>query len=513
MLKEGNYNRSRWTGNILKAERVAVVCDRCGKEWTTRYNNYLNYRLKRENDLCMGCISSEIMNRPEVKAARCKIRKWTKEKVKEEILNRYKNDLPLNDAAVKMSSLYQAARKRSSSWENALACSGLSLSMFRKVRKLTIHDMQEVAKSKNGKCLSKEYVNCDVLLKWECINKHTWMACASSILYQKTWCPVCSKNRHSNEEMCRYIIENLTGKQFPPSRRILGNGQELDGYCKELSLAFEYQGQQHYYFVKLWHRSKEKFRKKQKDDIKKERICKEKQIKLIKIPYTISTVEEKEKFLITKLEELNVEVVASSIDYSKFWKTQDVLAKYKKIARDRGGKCLSTYYIGRDKPMKWECLNGHQWEARPDVTSKGRWCSVCIQNKKRKDKIREIRKLAQQRNGKCLSKKYINSRIPLIWQCQHGHKWRRVLSPVKAGFWCPFCRGVRKSLQDAKELAEKNDGKCLSNKYINVSTKMLWQCADNHMFSMTYDCVKQGRWCAECYNIRRRTRKTKVNNC
>jgi len=42
--------------------------------------------------------------------------------------------------------------------------------------KLTIKEMQEIAESRGGKCLSKEYVNNYTKLKWQCDEGHTWKA-------------------------------------------------------------------------------------------------------------------------------------------------------------------------------------------------------------------------------------------------------------------------------------------------------------------------------------------------
>ncbi|KKL74823.1 hypothetical protein LCGC14_2061080, partial [marine sediment metagenome] len=56
--------------------------------------------------------------------------------------------------------------------------------------------------------------------------------------------------------------------------------------CKELKLAFEYNGQQHYERIPHWHRTIDVFVKQQKRDAKKIVLCREKGITLIIIPYT-----------------------------------------------------------------------------------------------------------------------------------------------------------------------------------------------------------------------------------
>lgn len=61
------------------------------------------------------------------------------------------------------------------------------------VAKLTIEDMQEIAKFRGGKCLSDEYKNLTENLIWQCSELHIWKATAGSIKNQETWCKECNK--------------------------------------------------------------------------------------------------------------------------------------------------------------------------------------------------------------------------------------------------------------------------------------------------------------------------------
>ncbi|MFP3339212.1 hypothetical protein R0J91_14635, partial [Micrococcus sp. SIMBA_131] len=49
----------------------------------------------------------------------------------------------------------------------------------------------------------------------------------------------------------------------------------------------------------------------------------------------------------------------------------------KKIARGRGGECLSSEYINNSTPLEWKCSDGHVWEARPANVINGNWCHYC----------------------------------------------------------------------------------------------------------------------------------------
>ena len=62
-------------------------------------------------------------------------------------------------------------------------------------RKYSIEDIQAIAKKRGGKCLSKEYKNCKIKLKFCCKKGHIWETRADSVLYTNKWCPVCGRRR------------------------------------------------------------------------------------------------------------------------------------------------------------------------------------------------------------------------------------------------------------------------------------------------------------------------------
>lgn len=49
-----------------------------------------------------------------------------------------------------------------------------------------------------------------------------------------------------------------------------------------------------------------------------------------------------------------------------------------KLATARGGKCLSNAYVRSTHKLRWECAQGHSWEASPgNVKNRGSWCPEC----------------------------------------------------------------------------------------------------------------------------------------
>jgi len=65
--------------------------------------------------------------------------------------------------------------------------------------------MQSIAKAKNGKCLSKTYVNNLTKLKSQCSEEHVWYERPSQIK-KGTWCPQCVCGGRLKVSLCRNNI-------------------------------------------------------------------------------------------------------------------------------------------------------------------------------------------------------------------------------------------------------------------------------------------------------------------
>ena len=97
--------------------------------------------------------------------------------------------------------------------------------------------------SRNGKCLSEQYINNKPKLEWKCENGTYLVATPNNVL-RGSWCPHFVTDILAKIN-CRYIFEKLLDKKFIRTRKPLENKYELDGYNDALKLAFEYQGIQH----------------------------------------------------------------------------------------------------------------------------------------------------------------------------------------------------------------------------------------------------------------------------
>lgn len=105
-----------------------------------------------------------------------------------------------------------------------------------------------------------------------------------------------SSGGSKGESICRQFLENYFDKPFPNCRPdflrnpVTGgkHNLELDCFNKELKLAVEYHGAQHYKFIPFFHKSKEAFyNQKYRDELTK-RGCKDHGVVLIEVPYTVA---------------------------------------------------------------------------------------------------------------------------------------------------------------------------------------------------------------------------------
>jgi hypothetical protein len=115
------------------------------------------------------------------------------------------------------------------------------------------------------------------------------------------------------ETECRRVLESIFQRKFKKVRPqflknpVTGgtNNLELDCYNEELGVAVEYDGRQHAEYTPYFHKNKEAFYNQQYRDYMKQQMCKENNIKLIKVPHTVK-INKIEEFLIRELRTQNL---------------------------------------------------------------------------------------------------------------------------------------------------------------------------------------------------------------
>lgn len=174
-----------------------------------------------------------------------------------------------------------------------------------------------------------------------------------------------------------------------------------------------------------------------------------------------------------------------------------------KLAKERGGTCLSTTYKNNRTKMIWKCRDGHEWKSRFDnIKFSDNWCPDCSGN--RKKNLDYCNKIAKNNDGICLSKEYINSCSKMTWKCKEGHIWKAIANNVYRGKWCPKCghektaNSIRKTIEDMRKLAKKSGGKCISTTYRGSEVSLEWECAEKHKWNARPVNITNGTWCPYC---------------
>ncbi|MHB1909794.1 MAG: hypothetical protein ACYCQJ_13135 [Nitrososphaerales archaeon] len=140
-------------------------------------------------------------------------------------------------------------------------------------------------------------------------SNHLWQTTPGHLIdkpsREGSGCPYCLNLK--NEKETREIIEDLIGEPFPKKRPkfllyIHRRPLELDCFCKKHMLASEYNGEQHYSYIKHFHRNGEQalVDLQNRDRFKIEK-CELHGIDLIIVPFTCKTREEKRSLIITEL--------------------------------------------------------------------------------------------------------------------------------------------------------------------------------------------------------------------
>lgn len=202
---------------------------------------------------------------------------------------------------------------------------------------------------------------------------------------------------------------------------------------------------------------------------------------------------------------------------SKKRKFSDAIGIAKSIAIDNGGKCISNEYINIDSKLLWKCKNVNHKEWRASlycVKNLNRWCKGCSADER--SRVHKIKRLqvaintAKEKGGRCLSTEYIGKNTKMLWKCSvSSHpSWRTSISVVvNDNCWCPECGNessskkmrLKDGLHQAKSIAKKNGGLCLSTEYINNGSKLKWKCVCKNEWLATLSSVKTlNTWCPLC---------------
>ena len=212
-------------------------------------------------------------------------------------------------------------------------------------------------------------------VKWRCAQGHEWIATVGSVLHSGSWCPVCVGRGVDRTSECVAYAKERSGKMLSPYHRTKDKIKWRCKYGHEFSMSYE-------------------------GTVSRGCWC---------------------QYCAGKY--INIEDCRS-------------------FAKSKGGKCISEKYKHSHAKMMWECEHGHQWEANFTNIKMNKWCPKCA-NRARLT-IEDFQRIAKERGGRCLSTQYIPSRnVKLEFECAKGHRWSAISNNVKRGSWCKRCATSR----------------------------------------------------------------------
>ncbi len=297
-----------------------------------------------------------------------------------------------------------------------------------------------IARERGGECLSDSYTNQQTPLLWRCREGHEWRTTSANVIRRRSWCPHCAGNARLTIEAIRPYAAAHGGTLL--SGEYVNSYQPLRWRCR--------MGHEFTATARL---------------VQRGRWCSR----------------------------------CRGGPGARYG-----IERMRAIARDRGGACLSDDFRGARVKLRWRCRRGHAWEAVPNSVLMGTWCPTCaaatVRGRPRPTvTLDDMRAIAAERGGECLSDEYRNSAAKIRWRCANGHEWLATPRAVRQGSWCRSCsHRYSGSIDGLRLLAAEQGGRCLSTAYDNARVPLRWQCAKGHRFELLAGVAKSGAWCPRC---------------
>jgi hypothetical protein len=239
--------------------------------------------------------------------------------------------------------------------------------------------LREVARLHGGKCLSRGYTKLTERYRFRCAEGHEWETIGSDVV-RGAWCRVCADQRKVHAYRHKDGLE-----------RLRACAESHGGVC----LSLTYEG------------SKGRYRFRCNAGHEWETLG----ARIFRGAWCQECRHEAKRFGIDRM---------------------------RGLAAGQGGLCLSEVYRNAATRLEWECRQGHRWWAVPAAIARGHWCPDCS-HETAKLGIDLMQSLARERGGKCISTTYVNSASRLEWECTKGHRWLATPNTIRSGHWCARC--------------------------------------------------------------------------
>lgn len=331
------------------------------------------------------------------------------------------------------------------------------------------------------------------------------------------WCSTCSKGSKS-EELARTTFRQLFGAPFRKARpkwlrNSRGRQMELDGFEESLSLAFEYQGRQHFENVGIYS-SDAQLKQRIIDDRDKARLCGENGVTLITINWD-TDIYEFPKEIQAQLRNARPDLLESTdfsreINFDLAFIRDDRIEELRRALSGRDLTLLSEKWI--DVSYKYDircnvCAHEFKQTGRSYLNSrKVAGCKKCAMKVtaqevgKKKLGIGALQAIAEEHGGRCVSTQYLDVKTKYDWRCVKGHNFSRSLDSMqsKGSFCTPCSKGVP-VIGDLRNFATSQEGALVSDTYIKATTLYKWSCSRGHTFTRSWQQMKITKtFCVKC---------------
>jgi hypothetical protein len=197
-----------------------------------------------------------------------------------------------------------------------------------------------------------------------------------------------------------------------------------------------------------------------------------------------------------------------NIERAERMRKQDGLAELQHVAAAKGGRCLSDAYIASNHLYRFECSEGHHWQATASQILLRSWCKYCAAKKigmrHRAAGFQRLQQTLKEKGGVCLDD-YAGSQERHRFRCHNGHEWSAIATNIIMGVWCGQCVKDEKRKQKTEilcRIAQEHGGALLSE-YVNKETKIHCECHRGHRWYAWPSNTQKGHWCPICSHMDR----------
>ncbi|MDN7629720.1 hypothetical protein [Burkholderia cenocepacia] len=253
--------------------------------------------------------------------------------------------------------------------------------------------LRQAAAEHGGRCLADVYLGIADRYEWECASGHRWLASGQSIV-RGNWCRVCFGRRHSERMLDPNGLARLKETAVSHGGQCLaghyvGVNEKYEFRCAE---GHEWQAMGSSILMGAWC-----------DRCARKRVAEAR-------------------------------------------RSEDRWRRLKAVAASYGGDVVEHEYAGISARYTFRCERGHQWRTRGTrVLEDGTWCRRCA-GLRRRHTLETMQQVAHERGGRCLSSEYLGVKVPLSWECHRGHIWQASPDSILNGpSWCPNCALLEKT--------------------------------------------------------------------